>query len=307
MKKYLLTLGLITFLGLASFVEAKTEEGPVDLLIDPSQETQEEPVDIADNIAEETESSLVDNQIQEELINPGLLPGHPLYFLKSISERLGDLFTFGETNQAQRAIMLAEKRLAENQALIAQGETALAEQAINRYQEQLTHAFTFAQRAKEKGQNTDEVMAKIAENTLRHQAVLSRVYEQVPEEAKPAIEQAMENSLRGHEQALENISQERSDKVNQILERIEKKQPAVEEKINQLQEQGVPIQNLSPRSQNQDESNNSLLEINQANQEQTAKEAQTQDGQAEGQGELIQIQEQVQEKTQRRIPAASQQ
>lgn len=290
MKKYLSVLGLAAFLVLGSVVSAQTEE-PADLLIE-NQNAEEQ----ADIVLED-----------EELIDPGLLPNHPLYFLKTWSENIQTFFTFGQVNRANRHLALAEKRLAEAKSLMAQGETELAQKIMNRYQEQFAHAFTFAQQAKEKGQNSDEIMAKIAENTLRHQAVLTRVYEQVPEEAKPAIERAMENSLRGHEQALENISQERSDKVNQTLERIEKKRPAVEEKIDQLQKQGAPIQNLSPRSRSQDKSNNNLLEINQANQEQVIQEVQVRDDQTEGQGELIQTKEKVQEKTQRRTPAASQQ
>ncbi len=183
---------------------------------------------------------------EEELTDPGLLPDHPLYFLKSLSENVGTFFTFGEINRANRQMMLAEKRLAEAQALMAQGETELAEKIMNRYQKRFAHALAFAQRAQEAGQNTNKVMAKIAENTLRHQAVLSRVYDQVPKEAKAAIQSAMENSLRGHRQALEAISQEETEEeVGKILEKIEKRRPAIEERINQLQEQGVPIPTLS--------------------------------------------------------------
>ena len=206
----------------------------------------------ANVFAQEEEATNSTNilQAEEELIGPGLLPNHPLYFLKSLSEGIGNFFTFGQVNQAQRAMMLAEKRLAEANTLIAQGKNELAQRTMERYQERFTNAFAFAQKAKEAGQNTDEVMAKIAENTLRHQAVLSRVYEQVPEEAKGAIEQAMESSLRGHQQALEAISQEAVENgVGEILRRIEERRPAVEERINQLQERGVSVPNLPERRQ----------------------------------------------------------
>lgn len=245
---------------------------------------------------------------EEELTDPGLLPDHPLYFLKSLSENVGTFFTFGEINRANRQMMLAEKRLAEAQALMAQGETELAEKIMNRYQKRFAHALAFAQRAQEAGQNTNKVMAKIAENTLRHQAVLSRVYDQVPKEAKAAIQSAMENSLRGHRQALEAISQEETEEeVGKILERIEKRRPAIEERINQLQEQGVPIPTLSPRGQEQGGTNQNLNEINQINQENTIREAQTGNNQTEGQDIPIQGQEQAQEQIQERTPIAEQQ
>jgi len=183
----------------------------------------------ANVFAQEEEATNSTNilQAEEELIGPGLLPNHPLYFLKSLSEGIGNFFTFGQVNQAQRAMMLAEKRLAEANTLIAQGKNELAQRTMERYQERFTNAFTFAQKAKEAGQNTDEIMAKIAENTLRHQAVLFRVYEQVPEEAQEAVENG----------------------VGEILRRIEERRPAVEERINQLQERGVPVPNLPERRQ----------------------------------------------------------
>ncbi len=287
MKKYLLIFGLITFLPFASVANAQAEE-PVDLLIDSPQEVQEEePINLVD-----------DTLAEEELVDPGLLPNHPLYFLKSFSEGVGTLFTFGQVNRANRQVLLTENRLAEANALIAQGETEMAEKAMERYQEQFAHAFTFAQRAREAGQNTDEVMAKIAENTLKHQAVLSRVYEQVPEEARGAIEQAMESSLRGHQQALKAISQEAvgNDGVGEILRRIEGKRPAVEERINQLQERGVPVPNLPERKQVP------VIEESLEGLEQEAPEAPAAQDQAESQVP-VGTQNQIQEQAREQIPA----
>jgi hypothetical protein len=270
MKKYLLVFGLITFLLWGTAVYGQ----------------EEEPINLVD-----------DTLAEEELVDPGLLPNHPLYFLKSFSEGVGTLFTFGQVNRANRQVLLAENRLAEANALIAQGETEIAEKAMERYQEQFAHAFTFAQRAREAGQNTDEVMAKIAENTLRHQAVLSRVYEQVPEEARGAIEQAMESNLRGHQQALEAISQEAvGNGVGEILKRIEGKRPAVEERINQLQERGVPVPNLPERRQVP------VIEEGLEGLEQEAPEAPAAQDQAESQVP-VGTQNQIQEQAREQIPA----
>lgn len=44
---------------------------------------------------------------------PGMLPDHPLYFLKSSSEAIGTLFTFGELADGERSLDLAEKRRGE--------------------------------------------------------------------------------------------------------------------------------------------------------------------------------------------------
>jgi hypothetical protein len=49
------------------------------------------------------------------------------------------------------------------------------------------------------GLNITEVAELVTEATSRHLDVLAELYEQVPEEAKDAVEQAMEESFRGYE------------------------------------------------------------------------------------------------------------
>jgi len=46
-------------------------------------------------------------------------------------------------------------------------------------------------------------MARVGRATSKHLEVLAEVYEKVPEQAKPAIENAMKASVKGHEKAVE--------------------------------------------------------------------------------------------------------
>lgn len=174
----------------------------------------------------------------EELPEPGLLPDSPFYFLKSWSEAIGTFFTFGDVAKAGRYLSLSEKRLAEAKALVEKGKPEFAERAIGRYQEQLNRALTKAEEAKTKGLDTDEVLTRVSEATLKHEAVLADIYEKVPEQAKPAIERAMEAGARGHEEALEAISKE---KQAEIMEKVEEKRQEVEEKLEDLRKKGVSI------------------------------------------------------------------
>lgn len=258
MKKYLLTFGLIAFfLFFGRLVNAQTGEEPVDLLVNPEEEvkTEEDLIAPEESLPVEEESiSLFDiYQVEEELADPGLLPNHPLYFLKTLSENIGTFFTFGQINRVNRQMFLAERRLAEAELLLAQGETERAEKMMNRYQKRFARALVLLERAKEDGQNTDEAMVKIAEKTLRHQMVLSRVYNQVPEQAKDAIRQAMENSLRDYERTIETIPQEEvgEEMVREVLKRIKENRPAIEDKINRLQRQGTPTPDPSLQEEGQ--------------------------------------------------------
>lgn len=147
------------------------------------------------------------------LPNPGLLPDSPFYFLKNWGERVGTFFTFGDMAKAERFADLAEIRLSEAQALVEKEKPEVSEKTLIRYQNRLSHALTKAEEAKTKGHDVDEVLTKVAEATLKHQEVLANVYEKVPEQAKEAIQRAMEASMHGHEEALRAISGQKREEV----------------------------------------------------------------------------------------------
>jgi len=115
----------------------------------------------------------------------GILPGNPFYIFEIISEGIGTLFTFGDVAKAERFLALAGERLSEAEALAEKGESNRAEKATEKYEKRLAKALVKAEKAKEKGKDTDAVLEKIAEATVRHQAVLAKVYDKVPEHLLP--------------------------------------------------------------------------------------------------------------------------
>lgn len=181
-----------------------------------------------------------------DLPEPGLLPDSPFYFLKNWTEGIGTFLTFGEIAKTERFIKLSEKRLAEANALIEKGKPEIAERAIGRYQEHLNLALTKAEEAKTKGLDTDEVLVKVAEATLKHQAVLADVYEKVPEQAKSAIERAMQVGMRGYEEALKAVS---GQKREEVMEQVEQKRQEVEQRLEELRDKGIPIPTIPTREE----------------------------------------------------------
>lgn len=177
---------------------------------------------------------------------PGMLPDHALYFLKQSSERIGTLFTFGKLADGERALDLAEKRLAEVRALVAKGEPAVAERTVLRYQEQLERALARAEEANAEGVDADRLSARASVATLKHQAVLADVYERVPEAAKPGIERAMQTGMRGHEEAMSAISGQRKEEALRDVERQrEESGPVLEE----LRGRGIPVPSVRSREE----------------------------------------------------------
>ena len=155
---------------------------------------------------------------ETELPDPGLTPDSPFYFLERIAESIGTFFTFGDLKKAERHAALAAERLAEAQAIAGKGKPELTEKTLARYEMQLQNSIARAEKAQTKGQNTEEVMTRVAQATSKHLEVLAEVYEKVPEQAKPAIENAMKASLKGHERAVEVLKEK--DALGEIPEEI---------------------------------------------------------------------------------------
>ncbi len=176
---------------------------------------------------------------ESDLPNPGILPGHPLYFLKNWSENIRTVFTFSDEAKAERMLFLSEKRLAEANELSELGEVELAQETLSRYEEHLNAALARAQEAREKGQNMDDVLARVSEATLKHQDVLADVYERVPEQAQEAIGRAMEQGMRGHEEAMNAI--ESQQERERVMEDVREKMVEVEQKMQEIRDRGINI------------------------------------------------------------------
>ena len=142
---------------------------------------------------------------ETEFPDPGLTPDSPFYFLETIIEEIGTFFTFGDLKKAERYATLAAERLVEAKAVVEKGKPELVEKTLERYEMQLQNSIARAEKAQAKGKNTEKVMAMVGKATSKHLEVLAEVYEKVPEEAKPAVENAMEASLKGHEKAVESL------------------------------------------------------------------------------------------------------
>jgi cellobiose-specific phosphotransferase system component IIA len=143
-----------------------------------------------------------------ELPDPGLTPNSPFYFMEIIAEEIGTFFTFGDLKKAERYAALAAERLAEVQVIAGKGKPELVEKTLVRYKNQLEKSMAWAERSESKGENIEkvmEVLTRVGQATSKHLEVLAEVYEKVPEQAKPAIENAMKVSLKGHEKAVEAL------------------------------------------------------------------------------------------------------
>ena len=147
-----------------------------------------------------------------ELPNPGLTPDSPFYFLDTLGEKIGMLFTFGSEKKAEKALQFAEEKIAEVEAMAEKNKIEALEKANQNYQKYLGLANEKVKEAGIKGKDVERLVNLIKEKTSKHQEILSGVLEKVPEQAKSGIEKAIEMSKKGYQTAIEAVSKIKEEK-----------------------------------------------------------------------------------------------
>lgn len=154
-------------------------------------------------------------QEEPELPRPGITPDSPFYFLDNMNKSLGMLLAFGPEAKAKKAVQYAGERLAEARAMAAKNKGAALERAARGYDKYLAMAAQKAEDAAQRGAagNASEI---VAQATARHLAVLDRVRDAAPEQAREALGRARESSMNGMERALRALAKEAPDMASQI-------------------------------------------------------------------------------------------
>ncbi|MEM5878894.1 MAG: DUF5667 domain-containing protein [Candidatus Aenigmatarchaeota archaeon] len=161
---------------------------------------------------------LINTVTAEELPNPGILPDHPFYPVKTFFERVRLWLTFDPEARARFHAFLAEQRLAELNATLAQGKWQYAERLRYEYERELGEVDDETNRTFGLGRNATVLLEHVCNVTYKHIAVLERVLSKAPEAARLGLERAINASIRGHEKCLERV-EELLNRTNETLSR----------------------------------------------------------------------------------------
>lgn len=131
---------------------------------------------------------------------PGILPDNKLlYPIKMIRDRILLFLTFDPVQKAERLLLFADKRLNAAKALVEGGKADLGVSTLTKAEKYLERAIAQAEKAKAAGKETTALYEKLAKATLKHQEVLNELSVRLPDQAKPAIEDALRYSRQGFE------------------------------------------------------------------------------------------------------------
>lgn len=134
---------------------------------------------------------------QDASSTPRILPGNPLHVFITLKEGIGNFFTLNPAAKAERYLDQAETRLAEAKALADKGDSDLAEKATQAYEDTLAKAEDKANGVAIAG-DKDALLQHIADMRAKHIAVLRALLDKVPEQAKEAIQNAIDRSQTNH-------------------------------------------------------------------------------------------------------------
>jgi len=153
--------------------------------------------------AQSADNATVENILGE---SAGALPDSPFYGLKKFGEGIQLFFTFDKVEKVKLKYRLAQLRLMEADAMARLNKTRLAENALSEYAAGLNETEDDENSLSAAGRNVSSIADLIGNNTYRHILVLQKVYNKVPDSAKPAIKKVLENSMTRQEKIAEKIA-----------------------------------------------------------------------------------------------------
>jgi len=146
---------------------------------------------------------------EEELSDPGITPDSWLYGIDRAFERISLALTFDRVAKAEKHLQIASERIAELRAMIDKGKPEFVEMLKRDHEIELNESESDMENARALGRNVTVLAEHVANVTLKHITILQDLLDRVPEQAKPAIEHAINVSQMGHERAVESILKEK--------------------------------------------------------------------------------------------------
>lgn len=134
---------------------------------------------------------------------PGILPDHPLYWLKMVRDRIILELTSEPVGRAKKLLFYADKRINAAKALAEGNQPELAVATAQKAEKYLERAMTQTETAANQGLKVEELYRQLREAASKHEEVLEGIKDQLPPGIKGGVDQAIEVSRRSHQRVSE--------------------------------------------------------------------------------------------------------
>jgi len=191
-------LGILTTSVLRTSAQTSSENYKIVPVVEEGQEASESGQD----------QLLVENQeVDYFLAYPGILPDHFLYSLKMIRDRLRLWLTIDPLKKAELFLLYADKRLGAGKVLIEGNKIDLGVSTLTKGEKYLEQANTQIKMAKDKGKNTEEILGKINQASLKHEEILLGLKVKVGQDFQSIVEQALSYTKQVQENVQQSLNQ----------------------------------------------------------------------------------------------------
>lgn len=148
--------------------------------------------------------------VEYSLPYPGILPDHPVWFVKVVRDRLWRVLTIDPLKRANRTLFLADKRLIASKQLFEKGNFEMGVATAAKAERYLENALAEAKDAKVKGKNADGFFETLAKSALTHREILEEVTAMgAPEDAKSILNKTLDVPKKVYEQAVHELNEVR--------------------------------------------------------------------------------------------------
>lgn len=125
---------------------------------------------------DQAEETVLEKKPEYLLPYPGILPDHPLYFLKQIRDGILDRLIVDPLRKAEFHVLQADKRLNMGKSLVEQGKGMLAEQVISKGEKYMDRAVSGLSAFKSTGRPVPaSIIDRLTRSMEKHVEILSEL------------------------------------------------------------------------------------------------------------------------------------
>ena len=130
-----------------------------------------------------------EGEVMYELPYPGLLPGHYLYPLKMMRDRVVEWLTFDRDKKVELMILYADKRMAAAKVLLERGEEDLGVETGLKAMMYQERAISMIEGNKAEGENVGVWANRLERGTAKYRETWRGLVEKVSEKTRPRMDE----------------------------------------------------------------------------------------------------------------------
>jgi hypothetical protein len=184
-------------------ISAEENLGEEEVNVEEAADVERENEDLV--VVEESPDTAQKKGIDYYLPYPGLLPDHPLYWLKMVRDRVMLWLTQEPKARAQRLLLYADKRIHAALFLAEGNKPDLAVTTAMKAEQYLQQVYEQVEKLRQDGVDVSDLWLKLMTATAKHEEVLLGVLDQVPERIGAGLQSVLKSSEEQYQKAREML------------------------------------------------------------------------------------------------------